>query len=63
MLSLGYGMLSTVHALETPGGDDDRQWLTYWVIIALLSALESFAAVLLTAARMRLALRLGSTLR
>ena len=56
-------MLSTVHALETPGGDDDRQWLTYWVIIALLSALESFAAVLLTAARMRLALRLGSTLR
>ena len=42
-------MLSTVHALETPGGDDDRQWLTYWVIIALLSALESFAAVLLTA--------------
>ena len=46
-------MLSTVHALETPGGDDDRQWLTYWVIIALLSALESFAAVLLTAARDR----------
>ena len=26
VLSLGYGMLSTVHALETPGGDDDRQW-------------------------------------
>ena len=42
-------MLSTVHALETPGGDDDRQWLTFWVIIALLSVLESFAAVLLTA--------------
>ena len=35
VLSLGYGMLSTVHALETPGGDDDRQWLTFWVRIAV----------------------------
>ena len=49
LLSLGYGMLRTVHALETPGGDDDRQWLTFWVIVALLSVLESFTAVLLTA--------------
>ena len=24
-----------VHALETPGGDDDRQWLTFWVSLAL----------------------------
>ena len=39
-------MLSTVHALETPGGDDDRQWLTFWVSIAVVSiAIVSIAIV------------------
>ena len=48
MLSLGYGMLSTVHALETPGGDDDRQWLTFWIIFGVFTLFERYADVLLS---------------
>lgn len=43
-----YGGLKTVRALETPGGDDDRQWLTYWLILAFLTTLEYSARVLLS---------------
>lgn len=35
-------------ALETPGGDDDRQWLTYWLILAAVSVIERPARVLLS---------------
>ena len=47
-IALGYGGLQTVRALETPGGDDDRQWLTYWAMLALLTTLEQWARVLLS---------------
>jgi hypothetical protein len=30
VLSLVYGGYQTVAAIETPGGDDDVQWLTFW---------------------------------
>ena len=49
ILSLGYGTMRTVSALETPGGDDDREWLTFWLVVALFGVIESFAAVVLTA--------------
>ena len=35
-------------ALETPGGDDDRQWLIYWLIFAAVSVIERPARVLLS---------------
>eukprot|EP00966_Prymnesium_polylepis_P186354 4319487-Prymnesium_polylepis.2 len=41
VLTLGYGSVATVRAIETPGGDDDRQWLTFWLILALLLTVES----------------------
>ena len=44
VLSLGYGGLKTVGSIETPGGDDDRQWLTFWLILTMLLFVERFLA-------------------
>ncbi|KDQ55001.1 hypothetical protein JAAARDRAFT_38109 [Jaapia argillacea MUCL 33604] len=30
-------------ALETPGPQDDQQWLTYWIVFGFFNFLESFA--------------------
>jgi receptor expression-enhancing protein 5/6 len=30
-------------AIESPGHDDDVQWLTYWVVFGTFNFLESFA--------------------
>ena len=27
------GTIASIRAVETPGGDDDRQWLTFWVCV------------------------------
>ena len=49
---LGYALLAvfavfkTLHAIETPGGGDDRQWLTFWVIMFLFSMVERFTDLL-----------------
>lgn len=48
-LSLIYGSLSTIRGIESPGGDDDRQWLTFWLILTILLFMErGFARVLLS---------------
>lgn len=33
ILSLVYGGYHSIVAIETPGGDDDQQWLTFWIIL------------------------------
>ncbi|KAG7349083.1 TB2/DP1, HVA22 family protein [Nitzschia inconspicua] len=33
ILSLFYGGYHSIVAIETPGGDDDQQWLTFWIIL------------------------------
>ena len=33
----------SVRALESPGHQDDVQWLTYWVVFGFFTFLESFA--------------------
>ena len=33
----------SLKALETPGPQDDIQWLTYWVVFGLFNFMESFA--------------------
>ena len=43
-----FGTLSSIRAVETPGGDDDRQWLTFWVIYFGFSGVERFTDVLLS---------------
>ena len=27
------GVWQSIRAIETPGGDDDRQWLSFWIIM------------------------------
>jgi len=48
-LSIGYGTVATISGIETPGGDDDRQWLTFWLILTILLFVERcLARVLLS---------------
>lgn len=49
LVSLVYGGYKSIIAIETPGGDDDQQWLTFWVIFVLTLMFEqAFARVLLS---------------
>lgn len=43
-ISIAVGGLKTVAAIESPGGDDDRQWLTFWLILTMLLFAERFLA-------------------
>lgn len=48
-ISLVIGGYKSIAAIETPGGNDDRQWLTFWVISTLLLFFERiFLRVLLS---------------
>ncbi|KAF9817446.1 hypothetical protein IEO21_03403 [Rhodonia placenta] len=42
---IGWGLPAylSVKALETPGHQDDIQWLTYWVVFGFFNFTESFA--------------------
>ena len=42
------GVAFSVRAIETPGGDDDRQWLTFWMIFFFFTIAERYADVLLS---------------
>ncbi|BGP50377.1 ER membrane protein DP1/Yop1 [Rhodotorula kratochvilovae] len=47
---LGWGLPAylSLKALETPGHDDDVQWLTYWVIFGSFTFLENFAGFIVS---------------
>lgn len=40
--------ISSIHALETVTEDDDKQWLTFWIITFCLSVLERLTDVILS---------------
>ena len=49
ILIIGYGGYRSIIAIETSGGADDRQWLTFWFITAGVSFFErAFTRVLLS---------------
>ncbi|KAL7528684.1 hypothetical protein ACHAWF_002661, partial [Thalassiosira exigua] len=41
---LAIGSVKSIAAIETPGGGDDRQWLVFWIVLALLGFVENFFA-------------------
>ena len=44
ILSLLYGGYKSIIAIESPGGDDDTQWLTFWLILAVILSIERLFA-------------------
>ncbi len=37
-----YPALHSIRAIESPEGDDDKVWLTYWMVFGVLNVLETF---------------------
>lgn len=42
-----YPVYASFIAIETPSKEDDTQWLTYWVVYATFTVLESFVQLIL----------------
>lgn len=47
ILGFVYPTYASIMALETPQTDDDKQWLTYWVVFSFFSLIEHFTDTLL----------------
>lgn len=43
-ISLVIGGYSSIKAIESPGGNDDQQWLTFWLILTVTLFCEKFFA-------------------
>ncbi|ODM91316.1 Receptor expression-enhancing protein 5 [Orchesella cincta] len=43
-----YPAYASIKAIETQGGEDDTQWLMYWVVFAGFSIVEFFSDILLS---------------
>ena len=48
LLGVAYPCFMSFLALESNGADDDKQWLTYWVVFGLFNILDQFAGFILT---------------
>ncbi|CAI0549268.1 unnamed protein product [Linum tenue] len=47
VVSLLYPLYASIRAIETKSQNDDRQWLTYWVLYSMITLLElTFARVI-----------------
>ncbi|KAI8325502.1 hypothetical protein GQ54DRAFT_301763 [Martensiomyces pterosporus] len=47
VVGFGYAAYASIAAIESPGKEDDAQWLTYWVIFGLCNVAEYFTGFLL----------------
>ena len=43
-----WACIQSVMAIESPGGDDDRQWLSFWIIFLIFNVFEAMTDVLLS---------------
>ena len=46
-IGVAYPCFMSFIALESDGGEDDKQWLTYWVVFGLLNICDQFAGFIL----------------
>jgi receptor expression-enhancing protein 5/6 len=42
-----YPAIQSIKAIESPDEDDDKQWLTYWIVFGLFSFVELFIGFIL----------------
>ncbi|KAJ2770702.1 ER membrane protein DP1/Yop1 [Coemansia nantahalensis] len=47
LTGFGYAAYASMEAVESPGKEDDAQWLTYWVVFGLLNVVEYFTGFIL----------------
>ena len=40
LIAVAYPAFMTFLSLESPDEDDDKQWLTYWVVFGLFSIVD-----------------------
>ena len=48
LLGVAYPCFMSFLALESKGADDDKQWLTYWVVFGIFNIIDQFAGFILT---------------
>ena len=46
MIGIIYPAYLSFKAIETQESDDDKQWLTYWVVFAIYNILDDFSSIL-----------------
>lgn len=42
-----YPSVKSIQALESVGKDDDKEWLTYWIIFGIFTLLDDFCGYIL----------------
>ena len=48
VIGVAYPCFMSFYALESQGADDDKQWLTYWVVFGLYTITDQFAGFILS---------------
>jgi len=48
LIGVAYPAFMSFKALESKGADDDKQWLTYWVVFGCFSIADQFAGIILS---------------
>jgi receptor expression-enhancing protein 5/6 len=47
VVGIFYPIFWSIRAIESPESDDDKQWLTYWVVFALFTVVDMFSGFVL----------------